>query len=619
MAASAQEVLNYRGNAALGANDAGVVSKLVPADTDGMMRLLEDVRRTNTLWNVKLWEQKIKDRDDTADLLASQDIDVDVLDEDRPLLEAKIKEVEALYQRNPDPQSDPKVWSRMRQLNREFKEMKVSAKNRAVTVGKMRQEYADNPDEEYRSQIAKQIGEGISGGILHQVTPLQKMQDWDNDIFTKGEVKETPGEAVQDANGLWKQTTNVHTPIKSFFDPFIVNSIEGAKKNTPDKMEALSRFIKQDPRFNSPEWLGRMNDRLEEINLLEGQKDGDAYYLRPIGRENPETKQLELDATGTELTRALSAYMNYKNETQTKYSKDLQTQVLTKAKTATETARQGQLAASARERDAAAGEHRANTASIKAKTPAELAKLWSEVDENRATAGKTTEETEQLRDASRGVATDYVTTVEAVTRSPFKPVKELVGVKAPPEKITEWLRNQYKVNINADWQATKIPITNQTVRRMLAYPAKNDKGQPVMVLPTEMWAYKAPGGDNNTLHFVGLDKNSEVRNGADLNGAMTNLATYQHYISGQQGDLNQVLGGTRRYVSSLANTGNAQGVDFGALQSRTVIINNSGQDGGVNVPDAVKGMTPGTTGDGNIFYRDAAGNFFDATGKPITE
>ena len=176
------EILSYTGNAALGLNTEGL-QQYGDTDTKALSEGVFNLAYLNMNKNKAIYDQKIKERDDTFKAIAAGQIQLSqVRPEDRPRLMEKLEKVKEIYfSVNGDVKSDPNKYLEFQQAIADFNEADIYAKSRFIEIGKLQAQEAKEvrPDKKQaiRSHVEKMIGQDL----YKEVTPYQHQFDFDYD------------------------------------------------------------------------------------------------------------------------------------------------------------------------------------------------------------------------------------------------------------------------------------------------------------------------------------------------------------------------------------------------------------------------------------------------------
>lgn len=506
-------ILGYQGNAALGGGLPGVGTPTgLGADSlNGLNNTLENIAAQNYQTNIANWHQKIRDRDEVMKAVAENQIDVPVLDQDRPVLEKELNDIKEAYLKTPNLKSNPAAWADMQSKIKSFTDKKNLAKIRQVEVTKMLQDYANNPDERYRKTLGSHIDTEVGKGITHVPQPYQKLQDWSDGLFgetTQTTVdkangkqtvvktslfspKELPGsnKPVQQ-NGLYYKQKTVGSDLSDwdrFYSP--ANFVEGENKNLPDQASAFYKFALQDKNLMSDDTLNAINGKLDSINQQNNLTPDNPRYLHPIAQKNADgTWDVVQDPIY--FSKAISLYKNYQEpKTTLEPSKDLQTMASTKAQ-------ETQRYASATAQRALAGKY------------SQEAKLAEQKGD------KLVAETAILKGQGSSAASESVDFFnKASDASGYKDVGDLLGEAGKP--IAAQLKQQ--LNINPNDKAIPLAKSDKTVQKIFAKPDydRDGKYKGTKTYPVAVYAIKNTDGD---VTMVGLYKDGTFKN-SDVYGA----------------------------------------------------------------------------------------------------
>lgn len=302
--ATGAEILSYKGNAenAGGYSGDGGFSGFGADSLNPLNRTLDNIAQRNTAWNMMQYRQKVDDRDKINEAIAQNKIDFEVDDIYRPNLEEQIEKIKQIRLGTPDIKSNPTEWNKLQGEIQKFQQMAASAKTNTATLKGMIQDYATNTDQRYRQTLGQHIEDQRGKGILHNVQPYQKMQDWTPSLFgatvatgqdgkkvlqSSFAPKELGRKRFKDANNVWLEDIAVGSDLSDFDRYYSQQNFgEGENRNLPDEARVFYQFSTQDPDFMSEGNISFINSRLESINEANNLKPGDPRYLSPIAVTN---------------------------------------------------------------------------------------------------------------------------------------------------------------------------------------------------------------------------------------------------------------------------------------------------------------------------------------------
>lgn len=534
---SGNDIISYNGNAAQGANDAGGIPFLGGFNTDHINNVMDDMSRQNMMWNSQMFQQKINDRNAMNDLLAQQDMNVDLLDQDRPVLQAKLNEMQKLYIDNPDMLNNPAVYAQMQKKVKEFQAMRSNGKTRYLQVADMKKQMAENTDARFRQQMASHINEQVALGINHLPDPYMKIQDWTKDIEANPPVVALGSPTTyRGKDGNYYTRTVMGNRLEDFFkyyDPF--NLIEGENKNLPDQIGAFYDWAGRDERFMGDQNLNAINAKMDAINAARGAKVGDPMYLRHIA-EKGEDGKWALTSNAVEMVRALSIFKNYDQKVSEALSKDAAQQAVFRSQIVNNLA--------------SAGAHRAAAGLSNAKARAEnellpyrknlfAAQAKAFEDKGDIAEAKVVKEREEV---AKPVSDAVNAFDQADQLKNYRPATQIFNKMPTP--AAEALR--LNLGIDDNWQFSSVPMTNSAAVKMLSVPVQTKGKKQVAKAPVVIYALKGPDGQ---IKMVGLDKNGNFQKSTDLSQGVNELISYENgYDSKRKVELESKA---KRYINYL--------------------------------------------------------------------
>lgn len=602
---SGNDILAYRGDAALagGYQGQGTPEGLGADSLNTFNRSLENLFKQNNEWNVRQYVQKVKDRDDVMEAVASNVIDIDVLDEDRKPLEDQINKIQAIRLKTPDIMSDAKAWNELQTEIKKFTDMKNTAKVRSVEIRKMAKEMAANPDERFRKQYQNYIQGEIGKGLTHIPNPYLMPQDWDAGLFggvptqARGkvgqpgiiqqnsvfQVKDLPGSnkpVIQD--GLYYKEKITGTDLKDweqFYSP--ANFVEGENKNLPDQAYKFYQFAMQDPNLMSDENINAINSKLDAINKANNLTPDNPRFLSPIAERNPDGRGWNVVDNPLDFVKKISLFKDYRLPTrQLQIDEDAQKAASTRAQ---ENLRYAQARTE--------GSKQALNAA-KARAASSLSGLYD------AKAAK-----EKATEVSAAAEESVRTFKELGSKTAFQPVSSLRGnIPAP---VWNGIKNNLGVDDNA--QVAEIPRTNMSAVRMLSAPAFNEDGKKVGVnKPRRIFAVKKPDG---TTQLIGIGPDGGVQKVVDkYTGAAEIIKHDQNY--------NQNAQTVKLYDVATQVVGDLDGDED--IEETTTDTTVASPTGGI-AQRISSGSYDEAIREGNETYYRIGESFYDANGNEVTE
>lgn len=372
------DILAYQGNVGLGLNSEGIVEY---GDTDAKLlnESLFNLAYMNMQKNKNIYDQKIKDRDDTFKMIASGQLQLDqVLPEDRPKLMDMLNNVKQIYfEKNGDVKSDPNAYLKFQDAMAKFNEANVYAKHRFIEVGKQEADAAKEVDPDIQKKKFAHIGDQRKQDLYKDVLPYQQSLDYKpEDIFK--ELPVSQGATYRD--GDYEVTpfmTDLNGSRDLFLNDFNFNKDKpqgrrmqlfeqqwlGNKTNPLDQPRPIE-VVKQD--------MDRVNKKLEQIRNMLPENDPRRNLLTPIEIVEDANGNRSSNNTTPDLVWKINLATQFANGDNRKLNKDLSAIDLTKAKIGTEKAdqllkdRQGKAALT-------------NAEANKIEANAKAAKTWEEI------------------------------------------------------------------------------------------------------------------------------------------------------------------------------------------------------------------------------------------------
>jgi hypothetical protein len=272
--ASGQEIINSTGQNFGVATDAGAVGASGEYNTDYVNQIFRDAMLLNHQKQLTLFQQKVKDRDTTYDMINSGQLNVgDVLDQDRPLAQQKVDKVWQVFKKyKGDVTSKPERWLEMKAAINDAQDTTKHAQSRMVEIGKLRAEAAKQTRPDLQKNYKDHIDKMINQPFWNQVTPYQQMMDWDPKEVDFG-VKTASTTLNKGLNKITETSVDVPTTMLEYQKKF-------ADPNFNQMFYEYANDVISTP--NAKQTIDLANERLVKYNKDFGYKPGDKNYVNPI-------------------------------------------------------------------------------------------------------------------------------------------------------------------------------------------------------------------------------------------------------------------------------------------------------------------------------------------------
>lgn len=573
--ATGSDILSYKGQADLGYGPGDSPA----ADSNSLDNFNETLRQVNQQqfqWNAMKYQQKIKDRDDTLAVMANQNVDSPVRDEDRPALDDQISKMKDILVQNPDIKSNPKAYLDFQNAVSKFKGMKAMAQTRYATLGQQQQDIANNPDAEDRKSMQAHFQQQVDGGVTHLPDPYQKMQSFDPAITTAAPPPEvTPGGVVVGKDGLAyrQQTTGSNLDdFTKFYDGIMT---EAPGKNTPNQIAENVTALAANKDFNTPANYDAINAKLEAINQANNLKPRDPKRLLPFtdssGVPTSNPAQFMMDVALAKNYQLPTTSLTLDKDAQKGLLTAAQ-QKLAGAKTTTESFTQRLKSAQAGKEGALATKARAeaNLANEKAKQVAPDSQA-----ERDALAAKG-----EVKIKSASAVDEVVHTMNRLyTGNNFKPIADAV----PPSALSAITQ---ATGIDGSYQVASVPTNDLSAQKMLSVPKYSGGAYSGVTQPTTMIVARSTQGGINKTILIGLNKDGQVMKTVNANNAIGEVIKYDNGYNRNKSTMDQENAADA--VVKEAQGSKAAGTDIEA------IIRNNGVEGGSGMQQAPKPVAPAT-------------------------
>lgn len=505
--ATGTEILGYRGNAANagGYTGDGNIAGFGADSLNPLNRTLDSLAQRNTIWNMQQYRQKIEDRDSIGEAISQNKIDFEVDDIYRPDLEQQIDKIKKIRLATPDIKSNPQAWSELQGEIQKFQQMASSAKTNTATLKTMIQEYANNPDQRYRQMLGQHIDGQRGMGVLHNVQPYQKMQDWTPSIFgvhvVSGEggklvmapmfqSKELGRKRFRDNNGVWQEAVAVGSDLgdfERFYTPQVFG--EGENKNLPDEARVFQQFSLNSPEFMNDATLSMINAKLDEVNELNNLTPDSPRYLNHIADKDASGQWVPNDTNPIDFVKKVAIGLQYqtpkrKDEVDKNYMGALKTN-----------ADINQSNASAEASRASAAKNYWEIEEGRKKLPFELDKMKAEADKFRRENNVTNlQGLEATRAVTQLIQETNPQEFYSLTKNSKVAGPNSVGI--PGWKIIQ------EAGVSDGAEIRTIPLGNQAVQKGMLQPVLKDGKVQKAEKPLKAYMIR----DGQEIKFVGVYK-----------------------------------------------------------------------------------------------------------------
>lgn len=286
MAVTANDILSYKGEAAL-----GLGSNISSYGEDGseikeMNAAHQQLAYLNMMKNKEMWQQKIKDRDASYDAIEKGLIDTgNVLPQHRPELQRRTEEIRKFWlDRHGDITSNPEDWLKFNDLLSGYKQKVTQAQAKYVgyTGGMQEVSKETSPVKQQRAKLYYE--QEANKPLEEPFLPYQQQIDWSpkvvdrplrDDVFTQA-----------DPSSPFNTIKSTKTNIEESHDDF-VNAYRNGDVEVRGNVDSwLESFYGQDGMLDPgvvEKSVENINKSLSEIAQKEGYTKGNyPDYLQPI-------------------------------------------------------------------------------------------------------------------------------------------------------------------------------------------------------------------------------------------------------------------------------------------------------------------------------------------------
>lgn len=221
MPETGSQILSYQGNAAAGlGSNAGIPAIDPRANLDVINNSARDILLLNHDNNIKLYDQKIKDRDETLKLLASGQVaSGEISPQDRPIYDrAKQATKDAFYDMiNKGGLNNPDAVRDYQDKVTDLYNTATHAQSRQIELSKLRQEQSNQSLPEDVAMYNTHINKEVSKPFWQPINPLQKAFDYNikqqeakysGQPITSGNIGQLGEDGLPNATTQWNTTTD---------------------------------------------------------------------------------------------------------------------------------------------------------------------------------------------------------------------------------------------------------------------------------------------------------------------------------------------------------------------------------------------------------------------------
>jgi hypothetical protein len=295
----AYNLLDYTGNAGLGAGSSGIDVGAAGANLNGLNKTLNDVMLLTADRNMKIFQQKVKDRDDLNQLIAQGQVAMGDIDpKDVPRFNAATQKVQDIYLKNPNILNDKKAYAEYQGAVREAQDIATHAQTRWKMLADLRQQKAKETLPWKQAAIQSHIDQQESKPFWDQIDPFQQLHDLNMDNITK--------------RGVDPVTTTYNDPkdpLKSYSTTYF--DYENIAKNKASDFMAqgepaydMIQFRDKILGLSQPEqakFADNINGQIDKYNQSRGLIQGQQGFVDHIGQT---VKDLQTGVTHMVITES---------------------------------------------------------------------------------------------------------------------------------------------------------------------------------------------------------------------------------------------------------------------------------------------------------------------------
>lgn len=329
--AKGNEILAYQGNVGLGlGTQGGNVGVYGQTDLEPAMTAIATAAYLNLQKNKTVYEQKLKDRDNSAKEIAAGRLQINnALPKDREKLMQKIQEVKEIYLRNNgDVVSNSDVWLDLQDKLADFNAANVTAKSRYDTVSNGLAEAAAEKNKYKREKMQDHWNKQIDKDIYELVDPYQPSFDWDNKVVQRP-LLSTSKELVDKRNGyyrMYERKTDLEASHRDFVNEYQMGDKDVIGLNVDTFLDS---FYGNDGILSPQQVQGKIsevNERLRKIAIAEGldpeKPEALPVYLRPI-KARPVNGVMQSDGYKWDDWYKINLYDQYSRKEESEFDEGL--------------------------------------------------------------------------------------------------------------------------------------------------------------------------------------------------------------------------------------------------------------------------------------------------------
>jgi hypothetical protein len=329
MQVTGNDILNYKGDVALGLGESGGLPQFGDTDTKELNNSMFNLAYLNQQKNKSVWDQKIKDRDDSYRMIREGKLQIDnALPEHRKYLQQQLDKIKDTWlEHGGDIESDPNVWVKFNDDLGKFHDQQSIAATNLKTYQEGLAAAAKETNPLHKEAMLKHWEEEKKKAPDQFFDPYQQTLDWDPQIT----LPKMEANSSMSRSGYYDVThtrTNVQKAYLNYINRYQFNDKGVTAPNVDAFYNSYFGIDGLKDMASVGQSVSAVNRKLSQIAKDEGydpdKPDALPQYLRPI-------RMLSNDPTtgkpGTADTKQLAAFKvalatNYENAATQKFNKD---------------------------------------------------------------------------------------------------------------------------------------------------------------------------------------------------------------------------------------------------------------------------------------------------------
>jgi hypothetical protein len=320
MLVSGNDILNYEGNKNLGADG----SAGIDVDTSKLQETVYNMAYLNLQKNKAVWEQKIKDRDDTMDLIRKGELQLGkVPPEYRDQIRAKMDRAKALWlEKGGDLKSDSNDWIEFNDLLADAQDGKAYGQSKLAEYNKEAQLAAKETNPRIKKEILANMEAQMKADLYEPYMPYQQRLDYDPKKIFKDLDMKVLRTGVENDYDFQELVTDVIKARKTYYDDYVYDQ-DGDTAHHFDTF--LGSWLGNDggrDHATIKENLDIVNRKLYNINTELGLKQGDEGFLTPLTIKEMQDGKLQTGDTTADAVYKIALATQYQKSMNKKLNLD---------------------------------------------------------------------------------------------------------------------------------------------------------------------------------------------------------------------------------------------------------------------------------------------------------